>query len=69
VAKKKRLLNLKADNIEFTLNNVCYKLESFNPNSMTLTLLRLEAEEATTVRDFPFAHLPKEIKKIVKPNK
>jgi len=68
VAKKKQLIDLKAQNIEFKLDKVLYKLESFNPNFMTLSLLRLEDGEKTYIRDFPFAHLPKEIKKIVKPN-
>ena len=68
MAKKKKLVDLKAKKIEFVLNDTLYKLESFNPNTMTLTLERLEADEKTFMRDFPFAHLPKEIKKIVKSN-
>ena len=68
MAKKKQLVNLKAKNIEFTMDKVLYKLESFNPNTMTLSLLRLEEGEKTYIHDFPFAHLPKEIKKVIKPN-
>ena len=68
MAKKKKVIELKSKRIEFTLDKVLYKLESFNPNSMTLALLRLDTDEKTYIYDFPFAHLPKEIKKIVKPN-
>jgi len=68
MAKRKQLINLKTRDIEFVLNNIYYRLESFNPNTMTLTVLRLEAEEKTTIKDFPFAHLPKKIKKLIKQN-
>jgi len=68
VAKKKKFIDLKNKNIEYFLDNIQYKIESFNPNSMTVTLLRLENDTLKRVKDFPFAHLPKEIKKIIKPN-
>ena len=68
MAKKKQLIDLKSKNIEYSVDNIQYKIESFNPNSMTVTLLRLEDDTTQRVKDFPFAHLPKNIKKTIKPN-
>ena len=68
MAKKKAIVDLRKKNITFTLENVLYKVLVFNPNTMTLDVLIEDNSEKKEMKNFPFAHAPKEIKKIIKPN-
>ena len=68
MAKKKALVNLKTQNIEFSLKNITYKVVSFNPNIMALDVTIEEDGSTKLIKGFPFAHAPKEIKKIIRPN-
>jgi len=68
MAKKKKSCDLSAKNIQYTQNNIHYKVLRFNPSYMTVYVMKLEDNEEKGYIDMPFAHLPKEIKKIIKPN-
>jgi len=66
---KKQVINLSEQNISFTDNNRQIKLISFNPNTMDLDVsIMHEGAVKKKIEKFPFAHLPKELKKIIKPN-
>lgn len=68
MAKKKQNIDLKNLNITYNQNNSFYELLFFKPSTMTLHLRVTENSQAKEIINFPFAHLPKEIKKRVKPN-
>ncbi|MDF1882150.1 hypothetical protein JHD50_13535 [Sulfurimonas sp. MAG313] len=66
---KKKVINLSEQNISFEENERHIKLISFNPNTMDLDVSISEVgEKNKKVIKFPFAHLPKDLKKLVKPN-
>jgi len=68
MAKKKAIINLTQRDIEFSLLKVDYKVLSFNPNKMTLDVIPTENGAKLKKLELPFAHAPKEIKKLIKPN-
>lgn len=67
MAKKKKVINLIEQNISYIEDERDIKLVSFNPNTMEVDVSISVKGEAKRVMKLPFAHLPKEIKKIVKP--
>ena len=64
MAKKKPILNLKSQNIEFFLEQTKFKIISFNPNNMTFDVLTEDKDSGAKIKNFPFAHAPKKIKKL-----
>ncbi|WP_457743536.1 hypothetical protein [Sulfurimonas sp.] len=68
MAKKKKNIDLSNKNLEFTENGVEYRLIRFKPENMTLDVLRYENGVKKDELNLPFAHLPKTIKKLIKPN-
>ncbi|QOP44949.1 hypothetical protein [Sulfurimonas paralvinellae] len=68
MAKKKKVIELTQKNLEFTENGITYKLIRFKPDTMTLDVIRYEDKNRLDEFSIPFAHLPKSLKKIVKPN-
>ncbi|WP_457748955.1 hypothetical protein [Sulfurimonas sp.] len=68
MAKKKKIYDLSAQNIEYTQDNVKYKVLRFNSSYMTVDVIKFEDENKQNIVDMPFAHLPKAIKKMIKPN-
>jgi len=68
MAKKKKICDLTSKNIEYIQNNAQYRILRFNPEYMTLHVIKYEDNEKREIVDMPFAHLPKAIKKIIKPN-
>lgn len=68
MAKKKKAVELTQQNLEFTQNSTTYKLIRFKPENMTLDVIRHENGEKLGLFEIPFAHLPKALKKIIKPN-
>jgi len=68
MAKKKKAVALTQKKLEFTENNITYKLIRFKPENMTLDVIRYEKEEKLGEFTIPFAHLPKALKKAIKPN-
>lgn len=67
MARKKQIVDLQARNIRFSLQNEEYKLLCFDPSRMTLDIISVQ-NKSDGVRNIPFAQLPKEVKKIIKPN-
>ncbi len=66
MAKKKPTINLSAKNITFTEEERHFKVISFNQERMTVDcMVTVEGEKEKL--ELPFAHLPKEIKKKVRP--
>jgi len=66
MAKKKQTLDFSSDNISFKIKEQTIKVLSLNLNSMDVEVLVIE-DEKKKVRKMPFAQLPKEIKKILRP--
>lgn len=64
---KKKTIFLEDKNITFKRDNVMFLIISFSPSSMTCDLISIENKTKSTIKSYPFAHLPKEIKKIINP--
>ena len=67
MAKKKENIDLRAKNITFLVQNEEYQAVRFYQSKMTLDIISL-SDARQGIRNIPFAHIPKEIKKIIKPN-
>lgn len=69
MAKKKKSVELSDKKIEFKIEKISYKAIRFYPSTMTLDVM-VHDEEGVKVgmQNIPFAHVPKEIKKLIKPN-
>ncbi len=67
MAKKKKVINLSEQNIIYTENERTIKVIAFNPNTMEVDVSIVVEDEKKRVMKLPFAHLPKEIKKLVRP--
>jgi len=68
MAKKKKSLELSDKKISFEMQRVTYNVIRFYPTQMTVDVIVFQDGEKEGIRNIPFAHLPKEIKKIIKPN-
>jgi hypothetical protein len=69
VGKKKPVVDLTDRELDFMIGDTVAKLIAFDPNTMTLQVNLHEAgQPVKTDRVFPFAHLPKALKKTIKPN-
>ena len=66
MAKKKKTIELLDKNIIFQTKEQTVKVLSLNLNSMDVEVIVME-DEKKKVKKMPFAHLPKEIKKVVRP--
>jgi len=66
MAKKKKTIDLLDKNIIFQTKEQTVKVLSLNLNSMDVEVIVME-DEKKKVKKMPFAHLPKEIKKVVRP--
>ena len=64
---KKPLINLKSKNISYEQNNQTIKLLSFKKSNMSLDVSIYENGEYVKNSTIVFAHLPKNIKSIIKP--
>ncbi len=67
MAKKKKVINLSEQNIVYTEEERTIKIITFNPNTMEVDVSITVQDEKKRVMKFPFAHLPKEVKKLVRP--
>jgi len=66
MAKKKQTLDFTNDNIIFKIKEQTVKVLSLNLNSMDVEVIVTE-DKKKKVRKMPFAQLPKEIKKVLRP--
>lgn len=66
--RKKPVIDLSDRDLGFTLDRFAVKLISFNPNTMTLHVNFHDGDnKIRTDNSFPFAHLPKSLKRELKP--
>jgi hypothetical protein len=68
MAKKKKSVELSDQKITFNILKVSYKVIRFYPSSLELDVMVHEDGEKLGMQKMAFAHIPKEIKKIIKPN-
>jgi len=68
MAKKKKIIDLKNKNLSFCENGIEYRLLRFKAENMTLDVVRYEDTQKLDEFNIPFAHLPKALKKMIKPN-
>ncbi|CAA6809979.1 MAG: Unknown protein [uncultured Sulfurovum sp.] len=66
MGKKKQSLDFSAEDISFTMKEQKIKVLSLNQNSMDVEVIIFEGEKKK-VSKMAFAHLPKEIKKLLRP--
>ena len=67
--KKKKSIELSSKKINFSLDRVLYKVIRFYPTTMSLDVM-VEDEDGTKrgMQNIPYAHAPKDIKRLIKPN-
>ena len=68
MAKKKEIIDFMNKDITYTLEGIKYKVLSLNKANMYVELSCFEKEKFIQNKTLPFAHLPKAIKSLVKPN-
>jgi len=67
MAKKRAIIDLKSKKITFDLERLNYHVQNFNPNNMIVNVIVFENSIKQGSQELSFAHLPKEIKKIINP--
>ena len=68
VKDNKKSVELSDKKINFDIENRSYKVIRFFPTKMTLDVMVFEDGEKIGMQSLPFAHCPKNIKKIIKAN-
>lgn len=67
--KKKKSIELSDKKINFNIEKVSYKAIRYYPTAMSLDVMATDEDGVKLgMQNIPFAHIPKEIKKIIKPN-
>ena len=69
MAKKKKSVELSDKKISFEIEKVLYKVIRFYPTAMSMDVM-VEDEDGTKrgMQNIPYAHAPKDVKKLIKPN-
>jgi len=69
MAKKKKSVELSAKKINFMIEKTSYRAIRYYPSTMTIDVM-VHDENGLKVgmQNIPFAHLPKDVKKTIKPN-
>ena len=65
--KKKISIDLSCQNITFLEKEEEYKVLNFNQNSMNVEVSIVDKDGKKRVQKMAFAHLPKQIKKLIRP--
>ncbi|MDD2791289.1 MAG: hypothetical protein PHU40_11600 [Sulfurimonas sp.] len=68
MAVKKPIIDFTEQNISYKEKSCVYTVLRLHPEYMTVDVNVLENGVKKGMQKLPFAHLPKEIKKLVKPN-
>jgi len=69
MAKKKKSVELSDKNINFEMDKQSIKIIRFHPTSMEVdVIVNNNGKLKMGMQTLPFAHLPKNIKKLIKPN-
>ncbi len=67
--KRKKSIELSDKKITFILDRISYRVIRYYPSSMTLDVMTSDENgEKLGIQNLAFAHIPKEIKKVIKPN-
>ncbi len=67
--KKKKSIELSDKKISFIKEKISYKVIRYFPTAMTLDVMVTDENgEKLGMQNLAFAHIPKEIKKLIKPN-
>ncbi len=67
--KKKKSIELSDKKITFNVEKISYKAIRYYPTAMSLDVMVVNEDGVKQgMQNIPFAHIPKEIKKIIKPN-
>ncbi|MDF1875035.1 hypothetical protein JHD48_04735 [Sulfurimonas sp. SAG-AH-194-I05] len=67
--KKKKSVELSDKKIQFTVEKLSYKAIRYYPTAMSVDVMEYDDKgNKVGVRNIPFAHVPKDIKKLIKPN-
>ena len=67
--KKKKSLELSDKKINFIMKKISYKVIRYYPTAMTIDAMATDENgEKLGMQNLAFAHIPKEIKKLIKPN-
>ena len=67
MAKKRKAVELSEQEITCNIENRSYKLLRFHPSSMSVDMKEIGENAQKGVVSIAFAHLPKSVKKILKP--
>jgi len=69
MAKKKKSIELSDKKIKFNVEKRFYSAIRYYPTAMSLDVMEFSQDgEKIGMTNIPFAHIPKEIKKLVKPS-
>lgn len=69
MAKKKKSVELSNKKINFMIEKISYKAIRYYPTAMSLDVMVVDENgEKKGMQNIPFAHIPKNIKKMIKPN-
>ena len=67
--KKKKSIELSDKKINFSIEKISYKVIRYYPTAMTIDVMVTEEDGSKLgMQNIPFAHIPKEMKKLIKPN-
>jgi len=66
MAKKKKSVELSDKKITFTIEKNSYKVIRFFPSLMSVDVILFEEGVKKGMTNIPFAHIPKETKKLIK---
>lgn len=68
MAKKQEIINFKSQNITYEEKQIKYQVLNLRKPKMVVELASYSNDKFIENKIIPFAHLPKSIKAIVKPN-
>jgi len=67
--KKKKSVELSDKKINFMIEKIAYKVIRYFPTAMTIDVMDTDENgEKLGMQSLAFAHIPKEVKKLIKPN-
>lgn len=69
MAKRKKSIELSDKKIVFMIEKTSYKVVRYYPSAMSIdVMVQDENAKSLGMQNIPFAHIPREIKKLIKPN-
>jgi len=69
MSKKKKSVELSNKKISFIREQITYKVVRFYPTAMSLDVMVTDEDGVKKgMQNIPYAHAPKDVKKLIKPN-